>query len=303
MTFTITRRPSVLIDKKIHSDGVQPEQSAPGTSTQNNLSEKAPVKVLPPAPSFDNVFLHAKGAHKASAKLPPHLLHTSLLPLLFSLFYSDSVLTQLAENTSAYAASKNAGDAGTRAWTEVATHELRVFIGIIIYMDVFGKTGVKDYWSTSSKYPQHSNREYMSLSRFEQIKRYIHIASLDGDQSWYSKLEPLSSKLAADSPRYFVPSTDVSVDGMIARFSGCSMHTVKMRCKPTPQGYKSFALCDAGYTYSFLYYSRADSFVGVTPIRGLSPTSSAVVHLARTLPHSSYRFNIYNLVSSSLTHP
>ena len=89
----------------------------------------------------------------------------------------------------------------------------------------------------------------------------------------------------------FVPPTDVSVDEMIVRFSGRSMHTVKMRCKPTPQGYKIFAFCDAGY--SFLYYSRADSIVGVTLIRGLSPTSSAVAHLTRTLPHSSYRFNIY----------
>lgn len=223
MTFTITRRPSVLIDKKIHSDGVQPEQSAPGTSTQKTRSEKPPVKVLPPVPSFDNVFLHAKDAHKASAKLPPHLLHTPLPPLLlFSLFYSDSVLTQLAENTNAYAASKNAGDAGTRAWTEVAAHEIRVFIGIIIYMGVFGKTGVKNYWSTSSKYPQHSIREYMSLTRFEKIKRYVHIAPLDGVQAWYSKLEPLSSKLAADFSRYFVPSTDVSVGSFVSQGAACT---------------------------------------------------------------------------------
>ncbi|KAF8949484.1 hypothetical protein BGZ47_000025 [Haplosporangium gracile] len=66
-----------------------------------------------------------------------------------------------------------------------------------------------------------------------------------------------------------------------------------MKCKPTPQGYKIFALCGAGYTYPFLYYSRTDSIVGVTPIRRLSSTSTAVVHLARTLPYSSYRCNIY----------
>ncbi|KAF8949483.1 hypothetical protein BGZ47_000024 [Haplosporangium gracile] len=102
--------------------------------------------------------------------------------------------------------SKNAGGAATPDWTEVTTQKLRVFISIIIYMGVFGKTGAKDYWSPSSKYLQHYIREYLSLTRFKQIKRYVHFASLDGDQAWYSKLEPLSSKLAADSSCYFVPS-------------------------------------------------------------------------------------------------
>ncbi|KAF9140460.1 hypothetical protein BG015_001654 [Linnemannia schmuckeri] len=199
--FTITRRLPVLIDEQDHNGEVPPEKPASGASTHKTRSEKDPVKVLPPAPSFDNAFLHATDAHVASAKLLPHPhLRTPLPPLLFSLFYSDSILTQLAENTHVYTASKN---------TEMQGPALGL-----------------------SKYPQHYIREYMSLTRFEQIKR---------------------------------------------------LHTLKMKCKPTFQGDKIFALCDAGYTY-FLYYARADSIVGVTLIRGLSLTLSAVVHLVPTLP-------------------
>src|SRR5438477_55219 len=43
---------------------------------------------------------------------------------------------------------------------------------------------------------------------------------------------------------------------MIARFSGRSAHTVRIKNKPTPEGYKILSLCDAGYTYTFIFTSR-----------------------------------------------
>ncbi|KAF9276472.1 hypothetical protein BGZ88_001686 [Linnemannia elongata] len=43
-----------------------------------------------------------------------------------------------------------------RVWTSVTNHKLRIVLGIIIYMGVFGKTSFDDYWSTSERYPQHS---------------------------------------------------------------------------------------------------------------------------------------------------
>jgi len=38
-------------------------------------------------------------------------------------------------------------------------------------------------------------------------------------------------------------------------FKGRSFHTIKMPNKPIDQGYKIYALCEKGYTYSFLFYS------------------------------------------------
>ncbi|KAG0005724.1 hypothetical protein BGZ80_005403 [Entomortierella chlamydospora] len=134
----------------------------------------------------------------------------------------------------------------------------------------------------------------MSLNRFQQLKRYLHVSHPDDEEThWFSKMEPLSSKLAKDFSRYYVPSTDVSIDEMIIRFSGRSAHTVRMKNKPTPEGYKILSLCHAGYTFAFLYTSRIKSIVGVEAIPGLSATFSAVVHLAQILPHSRLPFNIY----------
>ena len=106
-------------------------------------------------------------------------------------------------------------------------------------------------------------------------------------------MEPLSTKLASDFSWYYVPATNVSVDEMIIQFSGRSSHTVRMKNKPTPEGYKIFALCEAGYTYSFLYSSCIHSNIGINNIQGLTATASAVVHLAQALPYQQHPFNIY----------
>ncbi|KAG0059700.1 hypothetical protein BGZ90_004357, partial [Linnemannia elongata] len=62
----------------------------------------------------------------------------------------------------------------------------------------------------------HDIAKFMTVDRFHQLKRFLHISSPHKrDEHWYSKLEPLFSK---DFSTFYIPSTDVSVDEMIARF-------------------------------------------------------------------------------------
>ena len=215
---------------------------------------------LPAVPDFKDVFKHQKTVCSAQTNLPLALrLDSELSPLtIFTLFFSDPVLTDLADNTNAYAASKGAGTGeGSRQWVKTTPDELRIFLGIIVYMGVFRQNSVSEYWSTSPECPQHNITNFMSLVRFEQLKRFFHASSPDKpDDHWFSKIGPLTTKLATDFTKYYIPATNVSVDEMIVRFSGRSAHTVRMKGKPTPEGYKILALCQAGYTYSFLYTSR-----------------------------------------------
>jgi hypothetical protein len=57
------------------------------------------------------------------------------------------------------------------------------------------------------------------------------------------------------------------------------------------------ALCERGYTYSFMFTSRVDGFTDLLHIyqgsQHLSPTSYAVFQLMTTLPYSSHRFTLY----------
>jgi len=240
---------------------------------------------------------------------------------LFSLFWDDTVFEQLAANTNLYAKSKreekkDPGLKAVRRWKETTPGELRIFIGLIIKMGLHKESRLALYWSKrgrngwrkiskrplqryrirSAKYPYRIQRSCMSLNRFEQLKRYFHVADprvqLDL-KHWHQKLEPLASILRQRFRQYYLPGTKVAIDEMVVRFCGRSRHTLKIRNKPIKEGYKIFALCDHGYTYGFLWYSSTQGIAELSPTLSdhLSPTSRGVLQLAQLLP-SHYRWNL-----------
>ena len=111
---------------------------------------------------------------------------------------------------------------------------------------------------------------------------------------WFEKLEPLNSIIQASCQQYYLPASNVTVDEMMIRFGGRSFHTYRMPSKPITEGYKVFALCDVGYTYSWMFASRANSCAGLILQEDLTPTGSTVFQLASSLPYQSgLHFNIY----------
>ena len=73
---------------------------------------------------------------------------------------------------------------------------------------------------------------------------------------WYSKLNPLASHIQTVFKSICILSSNMSIDEIIARFSGRSAHTVRIKNKHISKGYKILSLCDAGYTYIFIFTSR-----------------------------------------------
>ncbi len=109
---------------------------------------------------------------------------------------------------------------------------------------------------------------------------------------WYSKLDSLAIHVRTISQSICIPSSNISIDEMIARFSGRSAHTIRIKNKPTPEGYKIFSLCDAGYTYAFIFTSRIQSQPEVQPIPSLNRVGNEVCHLVFQLPKGK-SFNIF----------
>lgn len=105
------------------------------------------------------------------------------------------------------------------------------------------------------------------------------------------KLEPLASHVRNISQQLFIPNSNLAVDEMIARFSGRSAHTFRIKNKPTPEGYRILSLCDSGYTYSFMFTSRIEpSDVDLIP--NINKTGAEVYHLVQQLPNNK-AFNIF----------
>ncbi|GBC08628.1 hypothetical protein RclHR1_08270005 [Rhizophagus clarus] len=234
----------------------------------NNNGEQ--IAQLPPPPFF-NAFQHVRPLHEFKINLSRDFL---LLPSpysIFSLFFSLEQIEIIVKNTNKYAYVKNAGEG--RNWKKLTTKEFKIWLAILIYAGVFKLPSIRDYWNKDSKFPEHKITTFMSLICFKQIKRFMHISDF--------------------SKTICIPSSNVSIDEMIARFSGRSAHTVRIKNKPTPEGYKILSLCDADYTYTFIFTSRIQTHPEIQQVSDLSKVGNEVYHLTSQLPIEDKSFNIY----------
>ncbi|GES85239.1 hypothetical protein RCL_jg18055.t1 [Rhizophagus clarus] len=168
--------------------------------------------------------------------------------------------------------------------------EVEVEVKDEVKIEIIVKNTNKD-----NKFPEHKISTFMSLICFEQIKRFIHISDCTAPLPfWYSKVNPLATHIQTVSKSICVPSSNISVDEMIVRFSGRSIHTIRIKNKPTPEGYKILSLCNAGYTYSFVFTSRVQNQSEVQQVTELSKVGNEVDnHLASQLLIENKSFNIY----------
>lgn len=133
--------------------------------------------------------------------------------------------------------------------------EMRVFLVLLIYMEAKRKCGSSGYWRRRAG---KGVFQAMSLERFSQIKRYLHISDSKIQllhTKWFIKLESLNAMIQAHCQKYYFPTSHVTVAEMMIQFSSHSFHTYRMPSKPIKEGYKVFALCDVGYTYSWVFTS------------------------------------------------
>ncbi|KAG0290759.1 hypothetical protein BGZ96_005799 [Linnemannia gamsii] len=181
-------------------------EGSSGSSSGRRCSAR---QVFSSAPDFSNVFQHTQPTHLGHTKLPPALLlQGTMRPIhFFSLFFTEEEFEDLSGNTNANAALQgvtdshqhheeekddHGGDDDQSAWQDTTAKELRVYIGILIYMGIFPQDYVEEFWNTSPYYPKHRFISEMSLTRFKQMRRYFHVADPKAPQKhWYSKLEPL----------------------------------------------------------------------------------------------------------------
>lgn len=153
----------------------------------------------------------------------------------FQLFFDTEVFTMLANNTNEYVQTRRAGPDGiiAKEWRKTCAAELMIFIGIIIYMGVFRSSQVEDYWTRDSEFPQHYISRFISGKRFKMLKRFFHVSRPFKEKllrhQWTQKLQPLSDILEYRFQQYLLPVTPDSINEMMVRFTGKSIHTTVVR--------------------------------------------------------------------------
>lgn len=260
--------------------------------------------------------MHPRPLHKAQNQLPHSLLCQDVIGPrhIFDLFFSGPILKLMTRNTNKYAKYKRENAPATevlggRAWKPVTAGELSCWFGILIYMGLVKELALGDYWRGEHDplWPRHDFCDYMSQTRFEEIKRYFHIADINtpkispcGRRLWHNKVDPLLDQLRHASQTYRIPESNVTIDEAMMRFVGRSVDICKMPGKPIEVGYKFHCLADHGYIWDFWPHSGTkDGYDSLPPdatqpsVGGLTPTGAMCLHLAKQLPYTSHAFNIF----------
>jgi hypothetical protein len=277
--------------------------------TKNQKKKRTLEEVMADIPDpmtviFDPLCIPSK--HPPILHLPPNI-DTDDPYALFCLFWPERMWTTIATNTNLYAVEKRmkSEEDRMRPWHDTCSAELKVFIGILIYMGLHQSYAEHIYWRDDfERGPLHTCATKMSLCRYQALKRYLHISpSLNQNtyepsteeeeyvtpdeelqKLWWHKVEPLASTIREACLRHYTPSSDVSIDELMIRCYGRSQHTYKMPDKPIQMGYKLFGLADHGYMWWFVWSSRKHGLAELMKHKDLTPTGSMVLGLAKRLP-------------------
>lgn len=227
--------------------------------TKSHSASQSLQSMLPTSAIF-NPLRHTKAMRDAANVLPRNVAQADFIEpsTIVNLFFTDSLMQEMTTNTNLYATGKGAGVDG-REWKPVVVAEIKCWIGILIYMGVTRMPAIEDYWKHDGLYPTHHIRDFMSCTRFQQIRRYFHVAHPDapketaeGRRLWHSKVDPILDQLKSASQAYRKPSSRISIDEAMIRCAGRSKDTYKMPNKPIDQGFKFHCLANAGFIHDFI---------------------------------------------------
>ena len=123
---------------------------------------------------------------------------------------------------------------------------MKAFIGVLILMGIYRLPRLRRYWTTKHRYICPRISEIMSLTRFEQIYRFLHLCDSDKEvvagQPGYDYLFKVRNLLDLLSPRFlyqYHTHEELSVDEAMIPFKGRLSIKQYMKISP-PSGESKF---------------------------------------------------------------
>uniref|UniRef100_A0A1A7YLU1 Si:ch73-353p21.4 n=1 Tax=Iconisemion striatum TaxID=60296 RepID=A0A1A7YLU1_9TELE len=193
---------------------------------------------------------------------------TSWSPLsLFQLFFSQSVVRTIIDNTNANAARRL--QAGIKfVWRALTLSDFFIFMAILIFTSLVSVHHRADYWRKVWPYNFPFPADKMTRDRFEAILWSLHLSNPEEDEEnerkrntadydRLFKIKPLYTDMVTACQAHFQPYQMISIDErMVASKARHSMKQYQ-KDKPTKWGYKLFVLTDSstGFTWNFFVYT------------------------------------------------
>jgi hypothetical protein len=130
-----------------------------------------------------------------------------------------------------------------------------LFISVYIFMGIVNLPRLHMYWE--GQWSQSYVVKAFTRNRFKELLRYFHIAEptpAGVKQDVVDKIKPLYDHCLTIFPEYFSPSEYLTPDEIMVRFKGGSFIKTIIKMKPTPVGYKVYAVASDGYLLTFQLY-------------------------------------------------
>lgn len=157
-----------------------------------------------------------------------------------------------------------------------------------MYMSRVQVPSLREYWETSSADALHPISRFMSRDRFLQLYRRFCTwdTSDQSKETVFDKVNDWSSHIQNISTIYWKPSSNVSIDEAMVRFTGKSKDIVHLPSKPIPVGYKIWVAADSGYFLRWSFHSKGSGPVeyDASEYPSLAPTQGIVADLLNRLP-------------------
>jgi hypothetical protein len=132
-------------------------------------------------------------------------------------------------------------------------------------MGIHREPDIAYYWRTHSSVegPLYNVREYMGLTRFQQIKRNLTIVNRASQISpldlWFAPIEPMIYHFRAVFMSSLLPGTSISIDEGMAKCQGRFTDISILSGKPIDEGLKIWLCAYHKYVYAFELYSKKHS--------------------------------------------
>ena len=183
----------------------------------------------------------------------PHL--PDLKPFdFFSLYFIPDMVSKITTETMRYARLKNNHS------FHVSDNDVYQFLGLILISGYHTLPGEKDYWSTKPSLSAPIFSRVMSRNRFQEIKRYFHLADNENlTESKTARVDLIYDELLKNCQRFGIFDKLLSIDESMVPYRGHFSIKQYIRNKPIRFGYKLWFLCGAdGYPYNFELYKGKD---------------------------------------------
>jgi len=174
----------------------------------------------------------------------------------FLKYFSTISFDDMAHFTNLFAQQNN-----TKNWTDTNASEMKVFIGIHLYIGIIGLPRVIMYWQPD--YRINIIADNMTKNRFFELRTNFHVQDnllnpTDNIDKFF-KVRPLYNSIKKRCNELHIVK-NLCIDEQMVPFKGRLGLKQYMRGKPSPWGIKLYLLCGAGgMVYDLLLYQGSNT--------------------------------------------